>query len=169
MSRKNIVRNGVFGMEDCAEAVRAHFAAEGYQTQKLIIDDLDTTGMLVQVCNTSEKSGFFKKAVGLGTCATLKLVARGSNLELEVLGGKWLDKVAAGTVSLFVLWPLFVTAGIGMWRQSKLLDDVFAEAMAYFVKNVPSRTDKFRAAAKTAAAVLSVGGTLAGIPSPSDV
>lgn len=35
MSRKNIVRNGVFGMGDCAEAVRAHFAAEGYETQML--------------------------------------------------------------------------------------------------------------------------------------
>ena len=32
--------------------------------------------------------------------------------------GKWLDKAIAGTVSIFVLWPLAVTAGFGAWEQS---------------------------------------------------
>ena len=37
----------------------------------------------------------------------------GDSVQVEIGAGKWIDKAAVGTVSLFILWPLAVTAGIG--------------------------------------------------------
>ena len=34
-------------------------------------------------------------------------------------------KAAAGTVSLFILWPLAITAGFGAWEQMKMPERVF--------------------------------------------
>ena len=131
MSRKHTVFNGASHMEDCAEYIRNLFAAEGYEAQKLTVNDPSQKGMLVQVRNSA---GVIKSVTGLSACATLKIMVHGDNLEFEVLGGKWLDKAAVNVVSWFVLWPLFVTSGIGMWRQKKLLDRVYEEAVGYFVR-----------------------------------
>jgi hypothetical protein len=88
--------------------------------------------MLVQVRNTSGTSGFFKTVTGLSSCATLKLSISDKDLDIEVLGGNWLDKTVVNVVSWVILWPLFITSGIGMWRQKKLLDRMFTEVMSFF-------------------------------------
>ena len=44
---------------------------------------------------------------------------------MEIGAGKWIDKAAAGTVSLFLLWPLAITAGFGAWEQMQMPDKVF--------------------------------------------
>jgi hypothetical protein len=36
----------------------------------------------------------------------------GETLTVEIGAGKWIDKAAVGTVSLFILWPLAVTAAV---------------------------------------------------------
>jgi hypothetical protein len=46
-------------------------------------------------------------------------------MTVEIGAGKWIDKAAVGTVSMFILWPLAVTAGIGAWEQMKMPDKVF--------------------------------------------
>lgn len=132
MNREHLIVNGASRMEECAEHIRSLFALEGYETQKLIVNDPSQNGMLVQVRNATGTSGVIKSLTGLGACATLKLVVKGQNLELAVVGGKWLDKAAVNLVSWVILWPLFVTSSIGMWRQKKLLDRMFLEAMSFF-------------------------------------
>ena len=132
MSRTHTVVNGASRMEACAEHIRARFVAEGYDAQKLTVNDPAQLGMLVQVRNAKGASGVVKTVTGLSACATLKLVVKNNNLDIEVLGGKWLDKAAVNIVSWVILWPLFVTSSIGMWRQKKLLDCMFMETMSYF-------------------------------------
>jgi hypothetical protein len=56
---------------------------------------------------------------------------RDSDLTVEVGAGRWIDKAAAGTVSLFVLWPLAVTAAIGAWQQMKMPERTFAAIEEY--------------------------------------
>jgi hypothetical protein len=46
-------------------------------------------------------------------------------LTVEIGAGKWLDKAAAGVVSLIVLWPLAVTAALGAWEQGNMPGRVF--------------------------------------------
>jgi len=58
---------------------------------------------------------------------SLNIVFRqdGDILNVEIGAGKWIDKAAVGTVSMFILWPLAVTAGFGAWEQMKMPDRVF--------------------------------------------
>ena len=133
MKRKHIVVNGASRMNECAEFIKSKFVVEGYDAQSLTVNDPNSKGMLVQIRNATSKAGAITKGLtGLGACATLKLAVQGSDLELEVLGGKWLDKAAVNLVSWIILWPLFITSGIGMWRQKKLLDRVFMEGIGFF-------------------------------------
>jgi hypothetical protein len=46
-------------------------------------------------------------------------------LTVEIGAGKWVDKAAVGTVSLLILWPLAITAGMGAWEQMKMPDKIF--------------------------------------------
>jgi hypothetical protein len=46
-------------------------------------------------------------------------------LTVQIGAGKWIDKAAAGTVSLFLLWPLAITAGFGAWQQMQMPEKVF--------------------------------------------
>lgn len=47
------------------------------------------------------------------------------SLTVEIGAGKWIDKAAVGTVSMFILWPLALTAGFGAWEQAKMPEKVF--------------------------------------------
>ncbi len=122
-------------MSECAEFIKSKFIVDGYDAQSLTINDPSSKGMLVQIRNATSKAGSIAKGLtGLGVCATLKLAAHGRDLELEVLGGKWLDKATVNVISWIVLWPLFITSSIGMWRQKKLLDRMFMETMSFFTR-----------------------------------
>jgi hypothetical protein len=44
-------------------------------------------------------------------------VQAGDHMVVEIGDGKWIDKAAAGTESLLILWPLAVTAGRSGNRQ----------------------------------------------------
>ena len=133
MNREHTVKDCAWRMEECAEHIRARFAAEGYESQKLTVSDPGARGMVVQIRRkTSGKIGMLESLAGMGACATLKLTADGEDVKIEVVGGKWLDKIAANAVSWVMLWPLFFTSSFGMWRQKELLDRVFLEAMAFY-------------------------------------
>ncbi len=120
-------------MDYGADYILEKYKSDGYEVQKLSFDDEGNDGRLVQIRNTSEGVGSKLKAlVGLKTCATLKLLQKGGDLEVEVFGGSWLDKGAVVAVSWFVLWPLLITGGIGAFKQKKLLDSVYEDTLCYF-------------------------------------
>lgn len=69
--------------------------------------------------------GKWKQWIGMDKAISVKLSAREGILTVEIGEAKWIDKGAMMTVSMFVLWPLAVTSGIGMYKQAKLPEKIF--------------------------------------------
>ncbi len=131
-SRKTVVPGAASRMSACAQFIEGKYRTTGHDVQMARIEDGGAEGLLVQIRNATTGSGrFFRNVTGLTSCATLKLIPRGGDLEIEVMAGKWLDKIGAAAVSLVVLWPLLVTASIGAFRQKAMLDNLYAEALAW--------------------------------------
>jgi hypothetical protein len=78
-------------------------------------------GLLLQI----KKRGGWRDLVGMSTSLNILFHQSGDTLTVEIGAGKWIDKAAAGTVSLLILWPLAITAGIGAWEQMKMPDRIF--------------------------------------------
>lgn len=73
------------------------------------------------VVQARANGGKYKQWLGLDKVITATIKPVGNqNAVMEIGNGKWLDKGIAMAVSMFVLWPLTVTAGIGMYKQKKL-------------------------------------------------
>ncbi len=67
-----------------------------------------------------------------------------NELNVTIGEGKWTDKLGAGAVGLFLLWPLAVTAGIGAYRQKMLPDEIFD--LIGRILGAPGRTAEFSSA-----------------------
>lgn len=105
-------------LDDLVSRLQSWLQREGFTTQVLQTED---GGTLIQV----EKQGSWRKFLGMSTALNVVLRRQGDELAVEVGAGQWVDKAAAGVVSLFILWPLAVTAAIGAWDQMKLPERIF--------------------------------------------
>jgi len=136
MSKKTTIPGAAARIDACAAYIQETYQANGYGTQKLLFEENGKTGMLVQIKNSTTTGGSLLRTVtGMNSCATLKLTASGDDLDVEVMAGKWLDKVGVAAVSMVVLWPLLVTASIGAFRQKAFLDKVFNDALTWLAAN----------------------------------
>lgn len=132
MSRKTTIPGAAAKIDECARFIQEKYQRDGYGTQRLLFEENGTQGMLVQIKNATTTGGSLLRTVtGLSSCATLKLSAAGDDLSIEVMAGKWLDKVGAAAVSMVILWPLLVTASIGAFRQKAFLDRVYNETLTW--------------------------------------
>ena len=107
--------------ENCHQLVaevKSWLENQDFDCQQLTTESND---ILLQIT----KKGSWRKLVGMSTALNVVLHQAGSTLTVEIGAGKWIDKAAVGTVSLFVLWPLAVTAGYGAWQQMKMPDKIF--------------------------------------------
>lgn len=66
-----------------------------------------------------------KTLSGMKLATTVELSASDNRLNVTIGEGQWTDKLGAGAVGLFLLWPLAVTAGIGAYKQKKLPSEIF--------------------------------------------
>src|SRR5262249_23455768 len=83
-------------------------------------------------CRTARRGrGAF---VGMQRALNVILRQDGDEITVEIGAGQWLDKAAAGVVSLFILWPLAVTAAIGAWNQMKMPERIFTRVNDYVKK-----------------------------------
>lgn len=98
--------------------VDAWLESLNFESQEMTTED---KGTLLQV----RKKGTWRNFVGMATALNILFRQHGDVVEVEVGSGQWLDKAAVGAVSIFVLWPLAVTAGIGAWEQMKMPQKVF--------------------------------------------
>jgi hypothetical protein len=125
-------------------AVR-HFNAASLNYQGLLFQLsqwLSDQGFLVQAMRTldgadllmAKKKGTWRMLLGLSTALTIVLRYNNSDLAVEVGPGSWFDKLAVGTVSLFVLWPLAVTAAFGSWQQMRMPERTFSEVSRILTK-----------------------------------
>jgi hypothetical protein len=98
--------------------VKLWLESQNFDTQQMNTDD---HGFLLQI----KKRGGWRDFVGMATSLNIVFYQSGDTLTVQIGAGKWIDKVAAGGVSLFVLWPLAITAGVGAWQQMMLPDKIF--------------------------------------------
>lgn len=99
--------------------VRGWLNSQDFDTQQI---QADQDSVLLQV----KKRGTWRDYVGMST--SLNIVfhpCEDDTLTVEIGAGKWIDKAAVGTVSLFILWPLAITAGIGAWEQMQMPEKIF--------------------------------------------
>jgi hypothetical protein len=98
--------------------VKGWLDSEGFDTQQVSADD---QSLLIQI----KKRGGWRDLVGMATSLNILFHHSNDTLTVEIGAGKWVDKAAVGTVSLFILWPLAITAGMGAWEQMKMPDKIF--------------------------------------------
>lgn len=98
--------------------VKSWLDSEGFDTQQVSADD---QSLLVQI----KKRGGWRDFVGMATSLNILFHQSDDTMTVEIGAGKWVDKAAVGTVSLFILWPLAITAGMGAWEQMKMPDRIF--------------------------------------------
>ena len=91
---------------------------EGFDSQQMNTDD---NGVLLQI----KKRGSWRDFVGMATSLNIVFREADGLMTVEIGAGKWIDKAAVGTVSMFILWPLAVTAGFGAWEQMKMPDKIY--------------------------------------------
>ena len=93
---------------------------------------LNYSNMEIQTFNQSEyriiqarvRKGGLKQFVGMDKAIEIRLYQSGNQLMVEIGQAKWADKAAVMAVSMFVLWPLTVTSGIGIYQQNKLIKKI---------------------------------------------
>lgn len=98
-------------------------------------------GMETQIVETTNgehlvqarvKNGKYKQFIGMDRTTTVRFIPTETNVvTMEIGNSKWVDKGIAMTVSMFVLWPLTVTSGIGMYKQNRLPKQICAAAQRY--------------------------------------
>lgn len=98
--------------------VKRWLDSQDFDTQQMNTDD---QGLLLQI----KKRGGWRDFVGMATSLNIVFHHSEDTLTVQIGAGKWVDKAAAGTVSLFILWPLAITAGVGAWQQMKMPEKVF--------------------------------------------
>jgi TIR domain-containing protein len=99
--------------------LRSWLNSQDFETQQM---NTDNDSVLLQI----KKRGGWRDYVGMATSLNIVFHAcEDDTLTVEIGAGKWIDKAAVGTVSLFILWPLAITAGIGAWEQMQMPEKIF--------------------------------------------
>ena len=101
---------------------------EGFKCQKLQTED---GGTLLQV----EKVGGWRKFVGMSTALNIGFHQVENTVNVEIGSGRWIDKATTGAVAYFILWPLAVAAGIGVWQEMKMPERVFENITAFLSRS----------------------------------
>ena len=65
-----------------------------------------------------------KKLLGMDKAIEVRLSQEGQRLVVEMGNAKWADKAVAMAVSVFVLWPLAITSGVGIYKQNELFEQI---------------------------------------------
>ena len=91
-----------------------------------------------------------KQWIGMDKAITVKLTAlQGKAFQAEIGHGQWLKKSLVMSVSMVVLWPLFITSGIGIVKQSQLPGQI-EQALQRYLADLPLTEKKGRKEEKQA-------------------
>lgn len=104
-------------IDELAEIVSRFLNNENMEIQS--IDQ--PNGKIVQA---RVRKGGLKQLVGMDKAVEVRLYRQDNRLTVEMGHAKWADKAAVMAVSILVMWPLAVTSGVGMYKQSKLFDQI---------------------------------------------
>lgn len=121
--------NILFGksINGAVDAVRTYFHSENMETQFFLRNDC-------HIIQARAKSGKLKQLIGMDKAIEVRMtpVNNNSMVTVEIGGAKWADKAAVMAVSMFVLWPLAVTSGIGIYGQSNVIKKAKRVVEMYF-------------------------------------
>lgn len=98
--------------------VRFWLESQNFETQQMNTND---HSLLLQV----KKRGGWRDIVGMATSLNVIFSQSDDTLTVQIGAGKWIDKIVAGGVSMFLFAPLAITAGVGAWQQMQLPDKIF--------------------------------------------
>ena len=84
------------------------------------------------------QNGKMTQWVGLDKAITVRLIPGQNNAVIVEIGkGEWLKKSLAMATSMFVLWPLAITSGVGMFKQGKLPQKIDSAIQMYIAGYTP--------------------------------
>lgn len=98
-------------LEDC-------YRSQDYQVQHFGSRDR----MIVQIKMGNQLEAVF----GMQAALTVTLERFPNGILARVGQQQWVDKAAAGAIGMLLLWPLAITAGVGVIRQASLEGQVFS-------------------------------------------
>ena len=94
------------------------------------------------------KGGNWKQVVGMDKAITIRFIKESWNsVRMEIGEAKWIDKGGIMLLSMFILWPLTITSGIGMYKQGSLPGKIRDVADRYISVTSKEVAEKERAAA----------------------
>ena len=100
---------------------------ENMETQRVTDENNGYT-----ILQARAKGGKWKQIVGMDKAITIRFIKKSyASVCMEIGEAKWADKGTVMAVSMFVLWPLAVTSGIGMYQQGSLPKKIKNEADKY--------------------------------------
>ena len=116
--------------QDIAMVVRNYLEMnEGMESQSFVTAD---GGAVIQA---RVRGGSLKQFVGLDKAITVTISPITESLiSVDIGEGKWTDKGVTMVVSMFVLWPLAVTSGVGMYNQAQLpkkINNIIAQNLCH--------------------------------------
>lgn len=104
-------------IERVALDLEGMFVAQGYQAQHF--------GNKKQMTVQFKQGGDLEALIGLQAALTLTLISYPDGVAAVVGQQQWIDKAVVGAVGMVLLWPLMITAGAGVIRQSQLESQLF--------------------------------------------
>jgi hypothetical protein len=106
------VRN--FPVIQLASSLDTWYQSLGFETQML---KTQIGGLIIQ----ARKEGFLRTVVGMSSAITVSINQQDAYLLIEVGGANWADKAGAAAIGYIVFWPTLISAGFGVYEQSKLI------------------------------------------------
>lgn len=105
-------------------------SSENMETQRVPVE-----GEVHNALQARVKNGKLKQVIGMDKAIILRFLesfGEGHSVCIQIGDAKWMDKGIVMTVSMFVLWPLTVTSGVGIYRQKQLPAKIKKAADTYF-------------------------------------
>lgn len=98
------------------EVTRQHLSVvENMETQIINGGSANMTAIQARTRN-----GGLKQLVGMDKALTIRFIENGDSVTVELGEAKWGDKAAIMATAMFILWPLALTSGYGIYKQKKL-------------------------------------------------
>lgn len=125
---KRFYRGAGILSEKLANYLEKSYRDKDYKTQTIPTSDHE---FVVQI-----SKGGARNVVGMAECLSVIIQQRADGVSVSVGKGKWLDKAVVIGVSMVVLWPLLITAGIGIYKQKHLVNDIWESIETFIMSNL---------------------------------
>lgn len=143
MKRNVYTLTGTKTLSTVANAME-HYLTDTHKMESQILTASDGS-LLVQAHSRHDS---VKQFIGMDKAITVKLTTlQGKTFQVEIGHGQWLKKSLVMSASIFLLWPLSITSGIGMVQQSQLPRQI-EQAMQRYLADLPMTAKEAKKASK---------------------